>query len=279
MPRVDRGIVGDGWVSHVVPRFRYKAGPFPFFLLTSLPCSHFTFFFVSSRSSNMVKSEHLDVAPEETAAVPPAKRPRGRPPKKGGRGRGKAVASAAAGSSTGRGKGGDRAGSKKAGAAGGGVGGGIGRGQSLLLIRDSSSEKEATPVLPPPGFDPIPKHAPAATEDEEDSTELSSASSDSLENPWRLGWDVFPIEEFLLILHSPVTGPVQRLPDAFADALPGVGHFMFKLFREGAIQGPWNATVRFTSQVEGDDVVNKVEFVRGWDEFADFYEPLLPSSA
>ena len=101
---------------------------------------------------------------------------------------------------------------------------------------------------------------------------MSSASSDSLENPWRLEWDVFPIEEFVMIVHPPVIGPVQRLPDAFADALPGVGHFMFKLFREGASQGPWNATVRFTSQVEGDDVVNKVEFVRGWDEFADFYE-------
>ena len=24
--------------------------------------------------------------------------------------------------------------------------------------------------------------------------------------------------------------------------------------------------------MEGDDVVNRVEFVRGWDEFADFYE-------
>ena len=49
---------------------------------------------------------------------------------------------------------------------------------------------------------------------------------------------MFPIEEFLLILHPPVARPVQRLPDAFADALPGVGHFMFKLFREGATQGP-----------------------------------------
>ena len=33
-----------------------------------------------------------------------------------------------------------------------------------------------------------------------------------------------------------------------------------------------SATVCFPSQVEGDDVVNKVEFVRGWDEFAAFYE-------
>ena len=216
----------------------------------------------------MVKSEPMDVTSEGTAAAPPAKRPHGRPRKDGKvGGRGKAAAADAAGSSAGRGKGGGRSSSKKTGAAGGGVG----RGKLLLHLRDSSGEKEATPLLPPPGFDPIPKHAAAAA-GEEDSTEVSSASTDSLENPWRLGWDVFPIEEFLVILHSPVTGPVQRLPDAFTDALSGVGHFLFKLFHEGASQGPWDVTVQSTSQVEGGNVVNKVEFIRGWDEFADFYE-------
>ena len=63
-----------------------------------------------------------------------------------------------------------------------------------------------------------------------------------------------------------------RSPDALGDALPGVGHFLFKLFREGATQGPWSVTVRFTSQVVGGDVINRVEFIKGWDEFADFYE-------
>ena len=157
----------------------------------------------------MVKSEPMDAASEETAAAFPTKRPRDRPPKTGKvGGRGKVVAAVAAGSSAGRGKGGGRAGSKKAGAAGGVFGGGIGRDKNLILLHDSSSEKEATPVLPPPGFDPVPKYAPAAAEGEEDSTELSSASSDSLDNPWRLECDVFPIEEFLMILHPPVIGPV-----------------------------------------------------------------------
>ena len=218
-----------------------KLGRFPSSPSLALPCSHFVFFLLFLRNSAMVKPEPMDVAPEETAAAPPARRPHGRPRKVGkAGGRGKTADAVAAGSSAGRGKGGGHTGSRKAGAAGGGVGGGFGRGKSLLLIDDSSSEKEATPVLPPPGFDPIPRYAPAAAEGEEGNTEMSSASTDAVEDPWRLEWDVFPIEEFLMILHPPVARPVQRLPDAFADALSGVGHFKFKLLREGASQGPWN---------------------------------------
>ena len=216
----------------------------------------------------MVKSEPMDDVPQEPVAAPPAKRPRGRPRKDGTvSGQGKTAATDVAGSSAGRGKGGGHSSSKKTGIASGGVG----RGKILLHLHDSSNEKEATPVLPPPGFDPIPKYAAAAAAGKT-STEVSSASTDSLENPWSPGWDVFPIEEFLLILHPPVAWPVQRLPDAFTDALPGVGHFLFKLFREGATQGPWDVTVRSTSRVVVNDIVNKVEFIKGWDEFADFYE-------
>ena len=163
-----------------------KLGSFPSSSSLALPCSHFAFFLLFFHSSTMVKSEPMDVAPEETAAAPPAKRPRGRPPKKGGRGRGKATAAVAAGSSAGRGKGGGRSSSKKTGTAGGGIAGGGGRGKHLILLHDSASEKEVTPVLPPPGFDPIPKYAPAAAGGGKVSTELSSASSDSFENPWRL---------------------------------------------------------------------------------------------
>ena len=83
LPRVGRGIVGDGWVSHVVPCFRYKAGQFSSSSSLALPCSRFAFLFLFLRLSAMVKSEPMDIAPEETAAAPPAKRPRGRPPKTG----------------------------------------------------------------------------------------------------------------------------------------------------------------------------------------------------
>ena len=178
--------MGDGWVSHVVPCSRYKAGPFPFFFVIHT-CSRFVFLFMFLRSSGMVKSEPMDVAFEGAAAAPPAKRPRGRPRKDGtASGRGKAAAADAAGSSAGRGKGGDRSSSKKIGTAGGGVAGGGGRGKHLILLHDSASEKEAIPVLPPPGFDPIPKYASAAAGGGKDRAELSSASTDSLENPWRL---------------------------------------------------------------------------------------------
>ena len=218
----------------------------------------------------MVKSEPVDVVPQEPVAAPPAKRGRGRPRKDGTvGGQGKAAAIGIAGSVAGRVKGSSRSCSKKTGVASGGTS----RGKILLQLRDSSSEEEAAPVPPPPGFDPIPRFAAtAAAAAGKTSTEVSSAFADSLENPWRIEWDAFPIEEFLLILHSPVSGPVQRLPDALGDALPGVGHYLFKLHREGASQGPWNVTVRFTSQVVGSDVIDRVEFVKGWDEFADFYE-------
>ena len=152
----------------------------------------------------MVKSEPMDDAPQEPVAAPPTKRPRGRPRKDGSvSSRGKAPVAGAAGSIAGRVKGGGRSNSKKTGVASGSAG----RGKILLQLRDSSSEEGAAPVLPPPGFDPIPKFAAAAAG--KASTEVSSASTDSLENPWSPGWDVFPIEEFLIILHSPATEPVQ----------------------------------------------------------------------
>ena len=117
----------------------------------------------------MVKSKPMDDVPQEPVAAPPAKRPRGRPRKDGTvGGQGKTAASDVAGSSAGRGRGGGRSSSKKVGTASGGAG----RGKLLLRIRDSSSE-ETTPVLPPPGFDPIPKFA--ATAAGKTSTEVSSA--------------------------------------------------------------------------------------------------------
>ena len=132
LPRADRGIVGDGSVSHTVPCSRYKSerlSAFPSLATPSRSC--FIFFLSFLCCSSMVKSEPVDDVPQEPVAAPPAKRGRGRPRKDGTvGGQGQATAIGIAGIVAGRVKGSSRSCSKKTGVASGGTS----RGKILLQI-------------------------------------------------------------------------------------------------------------------------------------------------